>query len=224
VKPLRILISSDYHGNAVAFQKIATEAQKLGANCLIVCGDITNFGSAKQAKNLLSIFENMDIPVLFVPGNCDLPSVLEVETENCFNLHGKCVKLDNFNFVGVGGSPIGPLHTPLEFSEDEIDDLLNFALSKCPKNDKLILISHTPPLDTKLDLAFNGEHIGSESVKLFIEEKKPIAVFCGHVHEARGVDRMNGTVIVNPGSARHGFYALVEIIDGEVIVKLCRLK
>ena len=220
---MRILVSSDFHGNGLAFQKVASEAQGLKVDCLIICGDITNFGSAKQAENLLSNFRELKMPVIFVPGNCDLPSVLEVEAENFFNIHGKCIELENYSFIGVGGSPLGPLHTPLEFSEDEIADLLTVAFSKCSQNKRLILISHTPPLNTRLDLAFNGEHIGSRSVRHFIEEKAPIAVFCGHVHEAIGIDKINETVVVNPGPAKYGYYAIVEI-EREVEVKLRRFE
>lgn len=220
---MRILVSSDFHGNASAFQRIATELQQLKIDLLIICGDITNFGPAKQAEKLLSIFKGINIPIIFVPGNCDLPSVLEFETENCFNIHGKCIKIRNYAFIGVGGSPIGPLNTPLEFSEDEIEDLLRIAVSKCPENKGLIVVSHTPPFNTKLDLAFNGEHIGSQSVRNFIEKQRPIAVFCGHVHEARGIDKINNTIIINPGAARHGLYAIAEM-NGEVEVRLSRFE
>ena len=214
-----MLVSSDFHGNLYAFQKIAVKSKQLEVDLLVACGDITNFGTAKQAMKLLSNFDKLNIPVVFVPGNCDLPSVLEVETENCFNLHEKCIKIGNYTFVGVGGSPLSPLHTPLEFSEDEIYNTLELAVSKCSENKKLILISHTPPFNTKVDLAFNGEHIGSRSIRNFVEKYKPIAVFCGHVHEARGIDKIGNTIVVNPGPARHGMYALAEVND-EVKVKL----
>ena len=97
--------------------------------------------------------------------------------------------------------------------------MLELAVSKCSENKKLILISHTPPFNTKVDLAFNGEHIGSRSIRNFVEKYKPIAVFCGHVHEARGIDKIGNTIVANPGPARHGMYALAEVND-EIKVKL----
>ena len=223
MRRLRILVSSDFHGSLSAFQKVADESKRLEVNLLVVCGDITNFGTAKQAEKLLSNLDELEFPVLFVPGNCDMPSVLEVETKNCFNLHGKCIELDNYVFIGVGGAPLSPLQTPLEFPEEEISETLEVAISKCPKNKKLMLVSHTPPFNTKIDLAFNGEHIGSQSIRKFIEKHQPPTVFCGHVHEARGIDRIGNTIIVNPGSIRHGFYALAEVND-EVKVKLRRFE
>jgi len=42
----------------------------------------------------------------------------------------------------------------------------------------------------------------------FIEDQKPHIVFCGHIHEAMGIDYIGDTVIVNTGSARQGNYAV----------------
>ncbi|MEM3567855.1 MAG: metallophosphoesterase, partial [Thermoplasmata archaeon] len=45
-----------------------------------------------------------------------------------------------------------------------------------------------------------------------VQEKKPVAVLCGHIHEAAGIERIFGnTLVVNPGPAKHGRYALVEV-------------
>lgn len=220
---LRILVSSDFHGSISAFQKVAVESKRLEVNLLVVCGDVTNFGTAKQAEKLLLNFERLEFPALFVPGNCDLPSVLDIETKNSFNMHGKYLELGDYIFIGVGGSPLSPLQTPLEFPEEEILKTLEFAVSKCPRNKRLILVSHTPPFNTKVDLAFNGEHIGSRSIRRFVENYKPLAVFCGHVHEARGIDKIGEIVIVNPGPARHGMYALVKV-NGGVKVRLERFE
>jgi len=220
---LLILVSSDFHGSSYAFQKVAAKSKQLEVDILVVCGDITNFGTAKQAKELLSNLKELNLPVFFVPGNCDLPSVLEIETENCSNIHGKCVEISEYFFIGIGGSPLSPLQTPLEFPEEDISDMLEVAVPKCLQNKKLILVSHTPPFNTEVDLAFNGEHIGSRSVRNFVEKYRPLAVFCGHVHEARGIDKIGDTIVVNPGPARHGMYALAEI-NGEVKVKLDRFE
>jgi Icc-related predicted phosphoesterase len=36
-------------------------------------------------------------------------------------------------------------------------------------------------------------------------------VLCGHIHEARGEDRIGRSQIVNPGPVSAGHYAMVEI-------------
>jgi Icc-related predicted phosphoesterase len=197
----------------------ANKVKKVGAELIVICGDITNFGPAEQAQALLSPVAESNLPVLYVPGNCDLPSLLDTKIEGTRNIHESCAKIENLVFIGVGGALSGPLNTPLEFPDHEISAILHRGLAKCSLPERLILVSHIPPFNTKVDLAFNGEHIGSQSVRRFVEEKKPLAVFCGHVHEARGSDNIGDTVILNPGPARHG-YCAVACIHNKVEVKL----
>ncbi len=219
MKPLRVLILSDFHGRRESFSETLGIFKRSRSELMVICGDITHFGSAKQAQSLLSPITRSNIPILYVPGNCDLFSLLEAKIEGAQNIHGSCVRIDNFVFIGVGGSPSGSLNTPRGSPEDEITALLNRGLAKCPSSERLIVVSHSPPFNTKLDLAFNGEHIGSVGVRLFVEEKRPLAVFCGHVHEARGIDDIDGTVVLNPGPARHGNYAVADM-NSKVEVRL----
>jgi hypothetical protein len=44
-------------------------------------------------------------------------------------------------------------------------------------------------------------------------------VVCGHVHEARGADKVNEALVVNPGPAKNGMCALLEV-SREVKVEL----
>jgi len=217
-----VLVTSDFHGYEKAFKATAEIAEEEKSDLLIICGDITNFGTIKQAEKYLSQLVALKKPVLFVPGNCDLPSLLTGEINGAVNLHQKCVLMNDYSFIGIGGAPISPLNTPLEFPEEQMMKWLEMTAEKCSSN-KLILVSHSPPYDTKLDLAFIGEHVGSYSVRRFIEERKPIAVFCGHVHEARGIDKIGSSILVNPGPARHGFYAIVNL-DEDVKVVLKNFK
>jgi hypothetical protein len=73
------------------------------------------------------------------------------------------------------------------------------------------LLTHTPPRDTQLDAIRHGDHVGSSSVREFIELTRPALVICGHIHEARGIDRLGPTQMVNCGTAFRGHYALVEV-------------
>ncbi|WP_252901414.1 metallophosphoesterase family protein [Vulcanisaeta sp. JCM 14467] len=87
-----------------------------------------------------------------------------------------------------------------------------------------MLVSHYPPYGTNVDKAWNGEHIGSKSVRKLIEDIKPLVVLCGHVHESRGIDKLGSTVIVNPGPLASGYYAIVSVSDdGTVNAELNKL-
>lgn len=67
-------------------------------------------------------------------------------------------------------------------------------------SENLILLSHSPPFNTGLDLTHFGEHIGSVELRKFIEEESPILCLCGHVHERVGLsERIGDSLIVNPG-------------------------
>jgi Icc-related predicted phosphoesterase len=69
---------------------------------------------------------------------------------------------------------------------------------------KAIYIMHSPPFGTKLDLTEGGKSTGSRSIKVFIEENKPLLTLHGHIHESPEVsgayiDRIGETLCVNPG-------------------------
>jgi Icc-related predicted phosphoesterase len=210
---VRTLILSDFHGHNEAFLKAAYEAKRLKVELIAVCGDITNFGHVKQARSLLTPLTKMNLPLLYVPGNCDLSSFFEEKIDKAQNLHASCVNINDYAFIGVGGAPSSHLKTPLEFPENWIMDSLNRGFRICSSEKKLIILSHTPPINTKIDLADLNKHVGSQSLRLFVEKKKPLAVFCGHVHEAPGIDWIGKTLITNPGPAKKGNYALAEIND-----------
>jgi Icc-related predicted phosphoesterase len=204
---MKILVGTDFHGKEAVFEGFAEKAEEERADVLVICGDITHFGTLQEAKRLLSLLTGLRLPVLFVPGNCDPQSLAGVDVEGARCIHGKNVSYGDITFLGVGGSPPTPFRTPFEMSEETLMKTLARASSNLPANLWTVLVSHAPPYGTRLDQASLGHHAGSRSVRKFIEERSPSIVFCGHIHEGKGEDRINGTIIVNPGPARHGDYA-----------------
>ena len=202
---------SDFHGSMEASRQAAFKAEQIHADLMVVSGDITHFGSVQNARELLLPLVKLQLPIFFVPGNCDPPSLAEINLKNARCIHDSCEAYDNVMFAGVGGGPISPFNTPFEMAEDQIMKVLNRSFEQCQPKPWLILVSHTPPKNTKLDVAFSGEHVGSSSVRQFIEDKQPSIVFCGHIHEARGIDRIGNTVIVNSGPARHSQCAVASL-------------
>jgi len=84
------------------------------------------------------------------------------------------------------------------------------------------VVAHSPPIYTKLDVAYFGGHVGSPSLRRFIEQNQPSVVFCGHIHEARGIDYIGDTLVANIGPARHDYCAIVGF-NGKVEVQLTHL-
>lgn len=203
---MKVLVGTDFHGNEAAFESFASKAEEGRAEILVICGDITHFGTLDQAKYLLSMLSGLRVPLLFVPGNCDPPSLAGVDIEGANCIHGKAVSYDDLTFLGVGGSPPTPFSTPFEMTEEEIMRTLNQASRNLTESCRFVVVSHTPPYNTELDKTLLGHHVGSRSVREFIEEREPVVVFSGHIHEAVGKDQINNTILVNCGPARHGDY------------------
>jgi Icc-related predicted phosphoesterase len=219
---MKILAISDFHGSIETSEKVVLKAKGICANVMVVCGDITHFGSPEDAEKVLSPLTTLRLPVLYVPGNCDPHSLLDVNIEGANCIHGKCEVYAGVSFIGAGSLPRDRVHpSPWEISEDEILDALNEGSKKCRLGKNLVVVAHSPPINTKLDLAYAG-HVGSSSLRLFIEQKQPSVVFCGHIHEARGIDYIGETLIANTGPVRHGHCA-VAVFNEKVEVQLVSL-
>ena len=90
----------------------------------------------------------------------------------------------------------------------------------------LIVISHNPPKDTKVDKITCGLHVGSALYRTFLETYQPLLAVSGHVHEAAAVDTIGKTTVINPGPLMEGCYAVVDIQkkDGAWAVTTASLK
>lgn len=211
---MKLLALSDFHGDYSHVESIRDQAGYIDA--VMIAGDITDFGPDEHALELLKMFKT---PIFAVPGNCDNPSILKVLDENTINLHNSVHSMGGLKFIGLGGSNPTPFNTPFELSEKKIGEYIGTLLSKLngtAVNGRTILLSHAPPLYTT-DRVANG-NVGSEALARYLGRIDLIV--CGHIHEARGSIRVNGTQVVNPGTAYRGEGALITIknhIDTEFI-------
>lgn len=213
---LKLLVTADFHGYRKAFEKTCQKAKETQAEALLVCGDITHFESAQTGKELLSMFSAPQVPVLYILGNTDLPELASIKVEGADHIHATCRNIGDYSFIGVSA-----LHPTFEVPEEKIRKWLENGAGGCSQSEHLIVVSHVPPIATKVDVAYVGGHAGSLSLRQFVSERKPIAVFCGHIHEGRGIDYIEDTVVVNPGAARSGYYALATL-NGRIDVELGR--
>lgn len=207
---MKLFALADLHGSEAILKKMVKSTAMRGADCILVAGDVA-VNDLASARGLLKLIGSLGKPAFFVPGNMDSPalaSIEEVDGVKC--LHGKRARLGEFSVVGVGGGPSSFLSTPFELPESELKRLLEEAFSGL-ESGKFILLSHAPPKNTKLDKVSSGLHVGSSSIRKFVEEREPALAVSGHIHEARGVDKVGKTLLVNPGPAFRGFYALIEV-------------
>lgn len=98
-----------------------------------------------------------------------------------------------------------------------------FETLKCllsAEDEPLILVTHVPPFNTKLDIIrsedspLTGLHWGSLAVRHALEQFDVQACVSGHIHQSGGVTTVGGTVAVNPG-----FRSAISVkLDGEEVV------
>jgi Icc-related predicted phosphoesterase len=209
---MKVLVFTDIHGNTEQFQFITSEIES--AELIILAGDITNFGRQRELHQILRILMPYRIKIIAVHGNCDYPEVLQELQANRISMHGAVSTIDGIQFLGLGGSVPCPGHTPSEYSEDNLESILENAQIHLDQDSDFILVSHQPPLDTVTDTIYSGQHVGSRAVRTFIEKYQPVACFTGHIHEGIGIDRLGRTQIINPGPLRSGYYASFLFQDG----------
>lgn len=204
---MRFLVLSDIHGR----DKVSSWAKRLaaehGADAYIILGDITHFGPGSWAGEFLS---HLDRPAYAIPGNCDPPELVCREIEkHATLLHKRKMKIGGSTFVGLGGSNPTIFETPFELEEEEIES----ALRPLMETD-VIMVLHAPPKGIN-DRIPTGANVGSEAILRLVKEFRPRAVLSGHIHEDRGIVMEGGTLFLNPGAAKDGNAALLDI-DGEV--------
>lgn len=161
--------------------------------------------------------------VLAVIGNDDrLVARMYIRGDKVYELQSTLVKIGDLLFVGLEGatSDIGHVVYPESFVRLRLEFIKRFL----EPNDKLIIVSHSPPRGL-LDRAmrFGDRAIGSIALREFIDENdNVILVVCGHVHREGGkyIIHNNGATIVNVSS--HDSFidkaniALITIDQGKV--------
>jgi len=170
-------------------------------------------------------------PLFIMMGNDDfrvnMNALEKGEKQGVFKLlHKKINKIGNKNIIGYSfvnempfllkdweklddkdskqiTSPSMDIRTAAKEEGTIEEDMAKLKKLSSPK--ETIYVIHAPPFDTNLDMILNRNHVGSRSVRKFIEKEQPFLVLSGHIHEsvtASGefIDRINNTVCINPGS------------------------
>ncbi len=218
IERVKIIALTDIHGKVDATQTIAAELR--AADLVLLPGDLTNFGRRDDAARIVDAVRAHNPRVLAVMGNCDRRDVEQYLIDEGLCLHRSHQVVDGVVFAGLGGSLPCPVRTLNEWSEEEIAEHLDTALDGAPAGAPLVLVSHQPPHGTVTDLASIGLHVGSAAVRAFIETRKPLLCFSGHIHEAQGTDQLGASTLVNPGPFMEGRYAWAEIADGACRVEI----
>ncbi len=206
---MRILVLADIHSYLSQLTGILEEVD---FDLVMIAGDLTHY-RADDVLKIDSILSRYTDEVFAVHGNCDF----ETSTLNVYDslkfLHAKSIDAKDFIVHGVGGSTYTPFNTPTEYSEEEMESFVNKLEVKSSMLN--ILLSHSPPLGI-VDETMSGERAGSVAIRKRLSDFD--LVLCGHIHESPGVERVvegkREVIVVNPGPAAWGRFALVDVDDG----------
>jgi hypothetical protein len=226
---MKIIAVGDIHMAPEYLEKIPGIEE---SDLVLLNGDLTNYGGKQEVRQVLNRALAVNPRCLAQFGNLDKPEVNTYLEDLGINLHGQARLVDDrVCLVGIGGSNFTPFSTPSEFSEAEISTLakavyrqgmeyVSLAEPLYKRKIPILLISHTPPYNTRLDRIRSGKHVGSTAIRNLIETYQPALCVAGHIHEAKGTDAIENCPIVNPGMLRNGGWVAITIENSEINIDL----
>ena len=177
---MKVLVFSDIHGDLRALESLV----ETEADYYFAAGDMVNWGKGldKVGEILARRAERMYV----IPGNHESEGAIAgmCELHGLHNFHGQRFSAGGYEFAGLGYSNPTPFNTPGEYTEQELAAHLKPFVGLQP----LVLVLHCPPKNTALDRTSSGVQAGSRAVREFIEQQQPLYFFCGHIHEAAGLE------------------------------------
>jgi Icc-related predicted phosphoesterase len=222
-----ILVVSDIHNDVENLMNFIDKICLLKFDVIIAVGDFTDVNLPKGFRDvdigelIIEELNTFKKPILAVPGNFD-KNLIELFEKKDISLHGRGKKIENVGFYGFGGART-PYNTPLEPREEEIEEGLTKAYEEIKKCEFRVQVTHMPPARTKLDVLFTGAHVGSEVIRNFIEKMQPTVAISAHIHEARGLDELGKTKLINSGRFPEGYCGLITLEKGNVNTKIVNL-
>jgi Icc-related predicted phosphoesterase len=214
---VRIAALGDLHHSrtapAGALQPLFAQISE-AADVLVLCGDLTDYGLAEEARSLMREMTTLKIPAVAVLGNHDFQSGQESEIARIVadagvtTLDGDTTEVHGIGFAGIKGfaggfgrRALGPWGEEIikRFVHEAVDEALKLetALARLRTN-RMIAVLHYAPIQ---------ETVEGEPLEIFpflgcsrLEEpltRYPVtAVFHGHAHHGRpeGRTRTNAPV------------------------------
>lgn len=198
----RIGCVGDLHGALGSLRTVLEHLRTADVEGILLTGDFARgplnadpaFGNTASPAELLDLVTSAWANVLLVPGNHDDPAL-----GGSVSVDGRETSWLGWRVAGVGGSPFTGGHFPYEWSDDRID----LTAWQAPN----ILLAHSPPLGSGLDVIKSGKAVGSKAVREVAERMNGLLV-CGHIHEAVGVAQIGQCLCYNAGSLGRPFGAV----------------
>ncbi len=195
----KILFCVDLHLSEKAFQQIKKKSKT--AELIVCAGDFTLFN--QNIHQMIKRFNSLKKKILIIPGNHEDPLHLKElvkKYKNIIDIDNKFFKYKNILFYGNSEGGFMQYDPKLEKKINKIKKKFK-EFKKLNENNKTIIIFHSPPYNTNLDLIEDfKEHVGSKTKRKLIRLAKPNLAIAGHIHEcAYKKDILFNTKLLNPG-------------------------
>ncbi len=181
---LKIVYGVDLHGNEVSFKEFVKVFRKLGADLMILGGDLN-----VDLKSLAELRGR----VMIVPGECDDVYITKYAKKLDMLFDGIAVSVNNCRVGFVGSLSVHQsMRKFYERTKGSVD----------------VLITHFPPKGC-LDLVMGKYHGGLKELSSMVLEYKVRYVLTGHYHDEVGTCFLGSAVVINPGPLMLGNYLIL---------------
>ena len=214
---MRIAATGDLHvgkSSPGALQPLLSQITT-GADVLVLAGDITDYGTADEARNVVKdLSASVRIPIVAVLGNHDFEAGHEADIQQILVDHGVCLldggtcEVQGVGFAGVKGfaggfgrRALGPWGEPIikQFVHEAVNEALKLesALARL-RTEKKIVVMHYAPIQGTVE----GEpceiypYLGSSRLEEPIGRYDVTAVLHGHAHNGQPEGRTSTGVPV----------------------------
>lgn len=193
---MKILLISDTHSK----HGFISDKDLVPADMIICAGDISNRGWKSEVENFMFWFDSLNYKYkILIAGNHDF--FFEKNDEEVVEMLKKYPSITYLNTSGITidgvkiwGCPYQPWFHNWAFNVERGPELKHYW-DKIPL-DTDILVTHTPPYKI-LDRTLYGDTPGCIDLLNKIKEVKPKLNIFGHIHEAYGVEKIDGITFVN---------------------------
>lgn len=215
---LKICAISDIHRGYKNIYRLQPQIES--SDVVIIAGDLAPLKWYTRWEAYKGAIAQINKPVLAVHGNWDGEKIQEFLAP--YSIHAGFAIVEDVGFFGVGGSTKTPLHTPVEYTEEQIYNFLCRGFEHIKKQHIKVLVSHNPPKNV-CDKTIFRTHAGSNAIAQFCQDNNIDLCICGHIHEAHGVAKLGNTTVVNAGTFKSGYYASILVARNGVEATVKRL-
>ncbi len=190
-EPVVLGLLGDVHGRMDWLRQVLEAMEQERPQAYLLVGDLAADDELRDSgRRVLATVAATGRPVVYVPGNHDLPDL--DGRPYARNADGRWVEVAGLGVWGIGGSGPARFGFPYEWGEDWVRQL--------PRQQAEVLLAHCPPKGCAADRTASGHAAGSQAIRELLESGDLRLCVCGHIHEAAGCERVGATPCFNLGS------------------------